>query len=660
MEALARFDEALRCYDRAIDLDSRHPEFFNNRGNALARLGRLDEAIRSYDRAIAMNPGYSDAILNRGIALAAARRYEDALVDFERVVSAGPPRADALLYKADALAVLKRFEQALESYDQAVALDPGNAMAFNNRGNALVGLARRYDALDSYERALALRPDYPEALFNRGDALTELGRMEDALASYERAMVLVPDPVAAFPYALGTIAHTRLCLCDWTEYEETRNSITDRCLDGEKVLVPFNAYTLSDSAELQFHCARNFVRDQIPAPLQPAWKGEHYQHDRIRIGYVSFDFREHLLAHQIAGVIEHHDRSRFETVAFSLYPKAPGAIQTRLRAAFERFSDVSHAGDLEIARLVRDQEIDILVDLMGHTRNARMGVFALRPAPVQVNFNCPGTTGADFIDYIVTDSIVVPREHHRYFSERVVYLPETFQPNDSIRPRPSSVPTRHASGLPERGFVFCSFNTSYKFRPEIFDVWIRLLRRFEDSVLWLGSENPTVIHNLRREAEIRGVKPGRLVFAPREKRLEDHLARLQLADIFLDTLPYCAQTTASDALWSGLPVLTCLGGALSGRVTASLLRALDLPDLITESLSEYEQLAGLFAAEPARLQEVRARLAANRSTQPLFDTARYTRHLEAAFERMWQMAGRGEAPRAFAVEPLSRGSISTR
>ena len=289
---------------------------------------------------------------------------------------------------------------------------------------------------------------------------------------------------------------------------------------------------------------------------------------------------------------------------------------------------------------------------MGHTRGARMGIFAQRPAPIQVSFNCPGTTGADYFDYLVADRIVVPPEHHPYFTEKVVYLPDTCQPNDSKRPGAWRTPSRGEAGLPERGFVFCSFNTSYKFRPAVFDVWMRLLLKIEGSVLWLSGGNSTVIGNLRREAQARGVHPERLIFARRIDRMEDHLARHGLADLFLDTLPYNAQTTASDALWAGLPVLTCLGGALSGRVAASVLTAVGLPELITHSLEEYEALAASLAQEPERLRRMRDTLARNRLTHPLFDTARFTRHLEAAFEQMWQIYGRGEAPRHFAVAPI--------
>ncbi|HEY7743858.1 MAG TPA: tetratricopeptide repeat protein [Burkholderiales bacterium] len=651
LEELKRLDEAVASYDRALALKADSPEILNNRGNALAKLRRFPEAVESYDRAIALRSNYADAHLNRGSALAEIGRFEEALDCFERVISLQPVRAEAHHCRANVLAQLKRYDRALEGYDRAVALDPGNPLILNNRGNALASLARRYDALESYERALKLKPDYLEALVNRGQTLSEIGRHEEALDCHARAMALSPDASRALPYMPGRLAGARLYVCDWSDYEKTVGDISERCLAGERVIVPFAACQLLDSADLQYRSARIFVEDISPASRQPLWTGGRTAHDRIRLGYVSFDFREHMMAYQIAGIVEHHDRSRFETIALSLYPKAAGPMQERLRNAFDRFVDVGTQGDLEIARLARELEVDILVDLTGHTRGGRMGLFAHRPAPIQVNFNCPGTSGADYLDYIIADRVVVPPEHHRYFSEKVVYLPDTFLPN-SPRRISADTPSRNDAGLPERGFVFCSFNNSYKFRPGTFDIWMRLLSRFEDSVLWLTRANETVVGNLQREAKARGVDPRRLIFAPRVDPLEDHLARQRNADLFLDTLPFNAQTTAADALWAGLPVLTCLGGSFSGRVAASALTAIGLSELITGSLEDYEALASSLVQDPGRLQRIRETLSRNRLAYPLFDTSRFTRHLESAFEQMWELHRRGEPPRHFAVAAL--------
>jgi len=350
-------------------------------------------------------------------------------------------------------------------------------------------------------------------------------------------------------------------------------------------------------------------------------------------------------------MFEHHDRSRFETIAISFGDDDQSEIRTHLKAGFERFIDVRNRSDLEVARLMRELEVDIAVDLMGHTRYCRMGILALRPAPVQVNFFCPGTSGADYLDYIICDRVVIPEDHHAHYAEKVVYLPDTFQANDSRRRIAEHTPSRAEAGLPDDGFVFCSFNNPYKFTPATFDIWMRLLRRVEGSVLWLQEVNATAAKNLRREAIQRGIEANRLVFAPRVPRLEDHLARYRLADLFLDTLPYNAQTTASDALWAGLPVITCLGTTFVGRVAASLLNAVGLPELITSSWEDYEALALKLAVDKGLLADIKARLAQNRATYPLFNTDRFRRHMEAAYVTMWGRYQRFEPPVSFAVEP---------
>lgn len=677
--ALGRPQEALAAYDRALGLKPDFAGACNGRGNALLELGRPREAIASYDRAVALQPDYAEALNNRGNVLLGLKRAEEALADYDLALALHPDYLDAINGRGNVLLALDRPEEALAAYHRALQLQPASLEAFISRGNVLLRLKRLPEALASYEGALAIKPDYPEALYNRGNVLLELKRRDEALASYDRALAIRPDYADAlynrggllidlrrfddaarcyarllevapgYDYALGYLLYAQLLCCDWAQYAHNVEKFDQWIREGKRAGRPFVSLIVSKRAADQLQCARRYVAEEHPAVAPPIWRGERYGHDRIRLAYVSFDFREQLLAYQIAGVIEHHDRTRIETTAISLHPRVRGGIQDRLRNAFERFVDVSNESDSGVAHLLRELEIDIALDLMGHTRGSRLGIFARRPAPLQVNFNCPGTTGADYIDYIITDRIVVPPEHHPHYAEKVVYLPHTFQPNDSRRAVGGRTPTRAEAGLPEKGFVFCSFNTSYKFRPEMFDVWMRLLRKIEGSVLWLSSTGPAVAGNLRREAGARGVNPERLIFAPRVERMEDHLARQGLADLFLDTLPYNAQTTASDALWSGLPVLTCLGEALPGRVAASVLSAIGMPELITRSLEEYEALATLLAREPWRLRQVRARLADHRQTAPLFDTARYTRHLEAAFEQMWQMHERGEPPRHFAV-----------
>ncbi len=406
---------------------------------------------------------------------------------------------------------------------------------------------------------------------------------------------------------------------------------------------PFSLLAVSSSAGDQLRCTRRRAQDQPTFPL--LWHGEVYAHDRIRVAYLSADFHEHPVAYLTAGLFEHHDKSRFETTALSFGPGRASPIRDRIKGAFEHFIDVGSQSDQDIAELIRRLEIDIVIDLMGLTRHSRVDVLARRSAPIQVNYlGYSGTTGADYIDYIVADATVIPEDHCAFYSEQVVWLPDCYLVNDDRRAICERTPSRGECGLPEDGFVFCCFNNTYKLAPATFQVWMRLLNTTPDSVLWLSEANPTAQANLRREAEQCGVPAQRLIFAPRMPDVADHLARQRQADLFLDTLPYNAHTTACDALWAGVPVVTCLGTTFVGRVAASLLKAVGLDELITHSLQDYEVLALKLARDPAYRASLRDKLARNRNTFPLFNTERTTRQIEAAYTTMWECYQRGEVP----------------
>jgi predicted O-linked N-acetylglucosamine transferase (SPINDLY family) len=514
----------------------------------------------------------------------------------------------------------------------------------------LLQLNRPQEALASYDRALATKPDFAEALNNRGDALLDLGRHEELIENYKTLLSVKPD----YDYARGGLLRAQMQCCEWAEYDESTAQTSEDIRSGKRADTPFNFLAVSESAADQLKCSQTFVADKYPAAAQPVWRGERYRHDKIRVAYLSADLRDHAVAHLIAGLFEAHDRTRFDIAAISFGPDPNDEMRARLRAAFNRFIDVREKSDQDIALLLRELEIDIAVDLQGFTKHCRPGIVAHRAAPVQVNYlGYPGTMGAPYIDYILGDQHVIPPEHQSYYTEKVVYLPECYQPNDSKRRIAARTPTRAELGLPDDGFVFCSFNNTYKFTPAMFDVWMRLLRHVEGSVLWLQEVNATAAKNLRREAIERGIDANRLVFAPRVPRLEDHLARYRLADLFLDTLPFTAQATASDALWAGLPVLTRLGGAFAGRVAASLLNAVGLPELIAGSREDYEALALKLAFNRELLADIKARLAQNRATYPLFNTDRFRRHIEAAYVTMWERGQSGEPPASFAVPAIS-------
>jgi predicted O-linked N-acetylglucosamine transferase (SPINDLY family) len=638
-----------RLISRALKLNPRSAPAYLDLGNALLALQRPQEALAGYDKALAIKPDFAEALNNRGNALFALNRPEEALASYDKALAIKPAYAKALNNRGNALFALKRYDEALASYDKASAIEPNHPDTLSNRGNVLLELNRPQEALASYDRALAIKPDFAGAMNSRGNALVTLGYHDRAIADFERVLRINPD----YPYTRGKLLRLRMQSCDWASYEREVSLVTAGVRAGKRSDQPFSFLALSESAGDQLLCSQIFAKDKCPPSPVPVWQGERYRHDRIRVAYLSADFHDHPMALLMAGLFELHDRSRFETIAVSFGPESQSEIRKRLEGAFERFIDVRQRSDRDAAGLLRELEVDIAVDLMGFTTGCRPQILALRPSPIQVNYlGFPGTTGADYMDYIIADRLVIPEEHHRHYSEKVVYLPDTFQANDSKRRISERTPTRAEARLPAAGFVFCSFNNNYKINPRIFDIWMRLLKEVEDSALWLLEGNPAVVPNLRREAAERGVAPERLVFAPRAE-LEDYLARFRLADLFLDTLPFNAGATASDALWAGLPVVTCLGSTFAGRMAGSLLTAIGLPELVTRSLDAYEALALKLAKDRNMLEALKAKLVHNRAAFPLFDTNRFRRHIEAAYEMMWERYQRREPPQNFAVQPTA-------
>ncbi len=643
-----QFADAERLMGEALKLNPRSLDALRNRGIALMKLERCEEALASFDRALAINPEIFELLLARAQALMALKRYRDALLSLDAAVSLRPDAAEAWNNRGNAQRKLKRHREALASFDQAAALKPEIAQIWTNRANVLAELGHFDEAIASYDKSLALEPRNAATLNLRAVALYEAKRYSEAARDFSAVMKLDP----AYAFALGYLLDSKLRGCDWIDFETERDALNAELSAGARVLTPVQGSNLLGSCQAQLRCARIWAADIGRAATPPLWNGERYRHERIRLAYLSADFHSHATAYLMAGVFECHDRKSFEVSAVSFGPDDNSEMRARLRGAFETFIDIGDRNDGEAAALLRRMEIDIAVDLKGYTQDSRPGILGHRPAPVQAQYlGFPGTMGTEFIDYILADRVVIPDEQRIQYSEKVVYLPDSYQCNDSKRAILDVTPGRAEARLPEKGFVFCSFNNSYKITPEMFDVWLRLLHAIEGSVLWLLDDNRAAVDNLKREAELRGLSSSRLIFAPRIA-MQEHLARLRLADLFLDTLPCNAHTTASDALWAGLPVLTCLGATFAGRVAASLLHAVGLPELVTHSLAEFEALGLKLARDPASLGALKAKLANNRDTHPLFDTSRFTKHLEAAYRTMWERAACGEKPAAFAVEPL--------
>jgi protein O-GlcNAc transferase len=640
--AAALYGEVLRAEPRNFD--------------ALCLLGLIHlqhsefaESERLMDVALQVQPYSLDALYGRSFALHRLGRNELALDQLNRLLSFNAAVIEAWLLRGKVLREMQQMDEALKSFDETLARDSGRADTWNDRASVLLALGRPGEALASYERGLALEPR-AELFANRGNLFSELGRFEDAAKDFDTALRLDPD----IPYARGSSLFCKLRYCDWESLDRERQLVLEGLAQDRRVIQPGEFVAVSGSAEHQLKCARVWVSREVGTPSASLWQHRPYRHDRIRVAYVSADFRSHAILQLMAGVFEEHDKARFDVAAVSLGADDQSRLRKRAAAAFGHFIEAGTKSDSEVARLIKDFETDIAVDLMGFTSGSRSRIFSQRPAPVQVNYlGFPGTMGADYLDYIIADRTVIPVEAERFYAERIVRLPDTFQANDLRRPRADRAFSRIELGLPENGFVFCCFNNHFKIWPEVFGVWIQLLKRIEGSVLWLLQNTDEGARNLRREAEARGVAGERLIFAPRME-IEDHIARHRQADLFLDTLPCNSGTTASDALWAGLPVLTCIGTSFAGRVAASLLRAGGLPELITSSLEEYAATAAELALDREKLSSIKEKLSVDRASNPLFDTKRFTRHLEAAFTSMWERHERGESPAHFAVEPLSR------
>ena len=673
LQALGQLDQAAVHYTKVLAVNPDNQDAQNNFGALLLEKRRFGEAIAHFEKALAINGSNPRSHSNIGVALSELRRYDLAVTHFEQSLEIDPNNVEVICNLANALEKSNRCDEALAIYDKAILRWPTNADLNCGRGNVLARLGRPQDAFAALDKALELKADLAEAWLARGNILSGID-LKEALAAFGEALKLNPllaeawqgsglvyeglalyqEAVSAYDRALACksdIKYTRgqrlfakMRGWDWSGLQAETSRLLDEARDGNPVVRPFILLNLPSSAADQQAYTRQYVGEIHPESKNPLWQGERYSHDRIRIAYLSADFREHAVSQLIVGMFEHHDRARFETVALSFGADDGSAMRSRIVKAVDHFVDVRTKSDWDIARLVRDKEIDIAVDLMGFTTGARFNVFAMRPAPIQVNYlGYPGTLGASYIDYVIADEVVIPPDQRQFYTEKVAYLPHSYQANDTARPVPRKIPTRQELGLPENGFVFCNFNNSYKITPELFDIWMRLLKQIDGSVLWLLESNASGLEHLRREAQQRGVAPDRLIFAPRTS-LEDHLARQCVADLFLDTLPYNAHTTASEALWVGLPVLTCLGSTFAGKVAASLLTAIGFPEQVTYSLHDYEARALAIASDPTLSASIKCKLARNRASSPLFDTPRLTRNIEALYMSMWQRYKEGQPP----------------
>jgi len=703
------YSAALEYFEAARAINSSFAPLWHNLGITTAKLGRFNEALQNLDQAIKLDPSNEAAIdfrkavthasqikptvstsqslpsghadkLNIAIGLQSQNKLDEAEVVFQDILASNPSDAAALFSMGGLEYSRRNLNKALDYFNQCMSLKPDFAPLWHNLGIVQQALKQSDKALASYDKALEINPAYTEVMLNRGTVLVDLKRHKDALLNYEELIKLEPTNDKAlcnrgiilsdfklndlaidtfarliaispeYDYALGLLSFAKMHACDWNNLPPLNQAIIEGVRAGKRVCKTLAFTAITPEPYDHLLCAQIFGKHYFPTQ-QPLWRGEIYHHAKIKIAYVSPDLREHPVGHLTAGIFEHHDKNKFETIAISLGIDDNSRLRARMLESFDEFIDARQITSSDIAKLLREKEVDILVDLAGYTADSRTEIFSYRPAPIQVNYlGYSSTMGLDYIDYIIADRHIIPESARESYSEKIVYLPDTYLPTDSALKIADTTLAREEYGLPATGFVFCSFNHDYKINPPMFDIWMRLLKAVPDSVLWLMKLNESAERNLRKEAAARDIDPSRIIFATRVPNVEDHLARYRAADLFLDTFPCNAHTTSSDVLRAGLPLITCRGKAFAGRVASGLLTLVGLPELITENLEDYEKLALQLATQKNKLQKIRTKLDKNLKNNNPFDTDRYCRNLELAFDMMYQRYLRGEAPEHLIID----------
>ena len=662
LQGLNKFDEALVAYSQAIGLKSNYFEALNNQANVMVELGMFDDALISYKKAVSLNPTDPEIYFNRAICLDHLGNYDDALHDCSRAINIDSEYAEAFFQRGVVNAHLLNIDEAIVDYDRAVELKPDYSRAYFNRGILRQGLKQFNEALIDYDHVLAIEPNFVQTYLQRGSAFFELNWIDESVLSYKRAIELDPECSQAY-LSYGRLLHdlkrfdeamlnylrlielepdkvvvlevmiaTKMMACDWDGYNECLKKIINH---NEQAVIAFNYLALIDDPNFHKAASEAYVRENFPPSNLLSDIARYPLHKRIRIGYFSNDFREHPVSYLTAEMFELHKRERFEVIAFSYGKSNKTPIRKRLEEAFDSFIDVRNKSDIDVVKLAREMEIDIAVDLTGFTKDSRTNIFAMRVAPIQISYiGYLGTMGAKYYDYLIADPVIIPRTHQHYYIEKIIYLP-CYQVNDSKRIISEKIFTREEVGLPKEGFIFCCFNNIYKITPGVFDNWMRILIAVKGSVLLLLDANETATNNLKKEAAARGVGMDRIVFA-KHLPSPEYIARYRIADLFLDTMPYNAGTTASDALRVGLPVLTQMGNSFASRMAASLLKAAGLTELITTNQEDYEALAIELANNPSQLEIIKSKLLKNLSTCELYNTKLFTQNIESAYQEIYE------------------------
>lgn len=654
------YKEASQYYQKALQLEPAYFEAYTNLGNVHKMLGKFEAANDCYATAIEIKPDCAEAYASMAHTFQNMGRLDDAVECYQKALQIKPDYAEAYNDLGTLYRELGQQQRALSCFKKSVELKPQNPEGFNNMGIVYKEWGRFEKAISCYQKAIKYRSDFADAHYNLGIAFARCGRSKRAIGCYKEAIKCKPNHAFAYNLLIRNLQQ----ICDWHHLAEPVNklkALSKVALEnGEKASeMPFLTFSLSDDPAYNHKVAESWAAEisarassirrshQNPATFPMIQRNQN--NSIITIGYLSADFQNHATVHLMGSLFEYHDRSRFKIIAYSYGKNDHSDYRHKIEQHCDKFLDIRSLNDFQAAKAIHADEVDILVDLKGYTHGHRLEICAHRPAPIQVAWlGFPGTTGADFLDYIVTDKILSPPEHAAHFSEKFVYMPHTYQINDCHQKIARKEFSRQEFGLPQDGFVFCSFNEPYKIETVMFSLWMNVLQQVPSSTLWLIRKNRAAEAHLKTEAAGRGVAPERLVFADKLPK-DEHLARYKLADLGLDTRLVNGHTTTSDALWAGIPVITLLGNHFASRVSASLLTAIGLPELVTRNLNEYQALAVRLASRPRELKAVKKKLAQNRTTMALFDTARFTRHLETAYRKMWQIYLQGEEPRQLEV-----------
>jgi len=627
------FEAAESAFLVSLELAPDRVSTLTNLGATQVKLKKYLEARATCEKAIALDENNPEALLNLGLVYKEAKDFVAALDNFDKAIKLDPGFAKAWSNKGSALHDLRQYQSALRSFDEALSLDKNYYEAWSNRGLTLFDLKHYKESLLSHEKAISINNQYADAWFNKGLTYVALKDFINALICLRTAFEINPH----HQYLLGDMVHTQLLIGDWDHLDEKIQTLAEEIDCGLNASTPFPMLSAMDDPQLHLETAKLWTNDKYPRSNSlPAIRKR--EHPKIRIGYFSPDFKDHPVSFLTAELFELHDRNQFEVFAFSLQPAdSNNPVRKRLVAGFDKFIDVANKSDQEITQLARDHEIDIAIDLCGHTQFARTGIFSYRAAPIQVNYlGYPGTLGADYFDYLIADSTLIPKPDQQFYAEKIVYLPNSYMVDDSKRLPSGRAFSKAELNIPEDKFVFCCFNNSYKLNEVTLDSWAKIISKVPNSVLWVSENDAEFRRNLLKAFSNRGIDPNRIIFAERINLMEDHLARYQIADLFLDTRPFNAHTTAVDALKSGVPVITLLGKSFAGRVGASLLKAIDLGELITTTEDQYETLAVELGNNQDKLYLLKEKLKENLISKPLFNTQLFTRHIETAYLKMYK------------------------